>query len=127
MGSPLHDLIQYRDLIRLDELYRAETDGLFSEEKLDKTMEILLEILIREAGIFITNIISDDPADKRRAIRSLLNVRLPAAPDKRLIYYIDTLLQHELAQKRIVNAQDISPVFECFPNNSTLGMRKGLK
>jgi O-acetyl-ADP-ribose deacetylase (regulator of RNase III) len=117
MISPLDDLAKYRKLIRLDEVYEPGTGSISSEKEYIGIIEFLLDALVKEETPSIISKISEDPAEKRRALRALLNVRPPGAIHEGFIKNIDRLLQHELTKKAILNCQDFVPVSKGFPNN----------
>lgn len=76
------------------------------DERLDK----LICYLLREKAEYKTIPIPDSAADKRRLLRSLMNVRPPAPVSEDFLKVQDEYLQGVLAEKQVTHIQDLTPV-----------------
>lgn len=76
------------------------------DERLDK----LICYLLREKAEYKTIPIPDSAADKRRLLRSLMNVRPPAPVSEDFLKVQDEYLQGVLAEKEVTHIQDLTPV-----------------
>ena len=76
------------------------------DERLDK----LICYLLREKAECKTIPIPDSAADKRRLLRSLMNVRPPAPVSEDFLKVQDEYLQGVLAEKQVIRTADLTPV-----------------
>lgn len=76
------------------------------DERLDK----LICYLLREKAEYKTIPIPDSAADKRRLLRSLMNVRPPALVSEDFLKVQDEYLQGVLAEKQVIRTADLTPV-----------------
>lgn len=76
------------------------------DERLDK----LICYLLREKAEYKTIPIPDSAADKRRLLRSLMNVRPPAPVSEDFLKVQDEYLQGVLAEKQVIRTADLTPV-----------------
>lgn len=76
------------------------------DERLDK----LICYLLREKAEYKTIPIPDSAADKRRLLRSLMNVRPPVPVSEDFLKVQDEYLQGVLAEKEVTHIQDLTPV-----------------
>lgn len=76
------------------------------DERLDK----LICYLLREKAEYKTIPIPDSAEDKRRLLRSLMNVRPPAPVSEDFLKVQDEYLQGVLAEKQVTHIQDLTPV-----------------
>ena len=76
------------------------------DERLDK----LICYLLREKAEYKTIPIPDSAADKRRLLRSLMNVRPPAPVSEDFLKVQDEYLQGVLAEKEVIRTADLTPV-----------------
>ena len=76
------------------------------DERLDK----LICYLLREKAEYKTIPIPDSAADKRRLLRSLMNVRPPVPVSEDFLKVQDEYLQGVLAEKQVTHIQDLTPV-----------------
>ena len=76
------------------------------EEKLN----YLIHYLLRENREYQKISVPDSPADKRRLLRSLMNVRPPAPAGSDFLKIQDEYLQAETSAKGITDIKDLSPV-----------------
>ena len=76
------------------------------DERLDK----LICYLLREKAEYKTIPIPDSAEDKRRLLRSLMNVRPPAPVSEDFLKVQDEYLQGVLAEKEVTHIQDLTPV-----------------
>ena len=76
------------------------------DERLDK----LICYLLREKAEYKTIPIPDSAADKRRLLRSLMNVRPPVPVSEDFLKVQDEYLQGVLAEKEVIRTADLTPV-----------------
>ena len=76
------------------------------DERLDK----LICYLLREKAEYKTIPIPDSAEDKRRLLRSLMNVRPPAPVSEDFLKVQDEYLQGVLAEKQVIRTADLTPV-----------------
>ena len=80
----------------------------------DQRRRYLIEELLRERPSCRRQEIPADAGRQKVLLRSLMNVRHPAAIDKRFLEVQDDYLQEELAAKTITRLSDLRPVQEGF-------------
>ena len=76
------------------------------EERLD----FLIFYLINENADYKNIIVPENPAEKRRLLRSLMNVRMPAPVSEDFLKAQDAYLQLESAKKGVTKPRDLTPV-----------------
>ena len=76
------------------------------EERLD----FLISYLINENADYKNIIVPENPAEKRRLLRSLMNVRMPAPVSEDFLKAQDAYLQLESAKKGVTKPRDLTPV-----------------
>ena len=75
------------------------------EERLD----FLISYLINENADYKNIIVPENPAEKRRLLRSLMNVRMPAPVSEDFLKAQDAYLQLESAKKGVTKPRDLTP------------------
>ena len=75
------------------------------EERLD----FLISYLINENADYKNIIVPENPAEKRRLLRSLMNVRMPAPVSEDFLKAQDAYLQLESAKKGVTEPRDLTP------------------
>ena len=70
----------------------------------------LLQMLIKDAGQYRNIAVPAAEAERKKLIRSLMNVRMPGALSKELLAQQDCYLQEELAAKGVVSLEEIPTV-----------------
>ena len=75
------------------------------EERLD----FLIFYLINENADYKNIIVPENPAEKRRLLRSLMNVRMPAPVSEDFLKAQDAYLQPESAKKGVTKPRDLTP------------------
>ena len=76
----------------------------------DERLDELICYLLREKAEYKTIPIPDSAADKRRLLRSLMNVRPPAPVSEDFLKVQDEYLQGVLAEKQVIRTADLTPV-----------------
>ena len=80
-------------------------------------VENIIEVLIKEPSAPRDVEIPNDYQGKRNLVRALLNIREPKPLNQQLVEEIDSLLQSELTNKRIVEVDKLESLAEIFPSN----------
>ncbi len=75
------------------------------EERLD----FLISYLINENADYKNIIVPENPEEKRRLLRSLMNVRMPAPVSEDFLKAQDAYLQLESAKKGVTKPRDLTP------------------
>jgi hypothetical protein len=84
---------------------------------LEEMVENIIEVLIKEPSAPRDVEIPNDYQGKRNLVRALLNIREPKPLNQQLVEEIDSLLQSELTNKRIVEVDKLESLAEIFPSN----------
>lgn len=83
------------------------------ERNMDLTDRLLAK-LIEDAGGYQFSSVPDTIGEKKAAIRSLMNIRMPKEVSEKLLAVQDAYLQEELAEKTVVSAFDIPTIKEAY-------------
>lgn len=76
------------------------------EQRVDYMIRYLLNEREEYRGIKMPS----DPAEKRRLLRSLLNLRPPVSADENFLNVQDAYLQASLAKRGVINLRDLTPI-----------------
>ena len=112
--TPALSLSDYSDKIRFNEKYFPETGVISSEDEKNRIIDSLLHTLTVEERLYDCSQIPNDYSSKRSLLRALLNIRPPSHIDNFFLKNIDTLLQNELQQKKVVTCNEIDNVSSKF-------------
>lgn len=78
----------------------------------NKRLDYLIEYLISEDSGYLDIEIPDNIEEKKKLLRSLMNVRLPKPISKEFLTIQDEYLQEELRAKDITSINDLIPIRE---------------
>lgn len=87
----------------------------------ENQIKILLEKLKEDSVEYRDLQVGDSREERKNAIRSLMNVRMPRKISEELLHMQDDYLQEELAAKGIVNLSDIPTVAEQYGSQLSCG------
>ena len=73
-------------------------------------IDYLIDYLLKEQNRFKQIDFSDDEDSRKRLLRSLMNIRMPAEADKDFLQIQNDYLKTETAQKGITDLDDLKPV-----------------
>ena len=76
----------------------------------DERLDYLLRHLLAERGEYTDIRVSDDLSEKRKLLRSLMNVRPPVPVSAEFLAVQDSYLQERLAERVITRPEDLAPV-----------------
>lgn len=87
--------------------------------KINRSVDLLLDKLKEESASY-RNLETGNAGltEKKRVIRSLMNIRMPGNASEELLQLQDTYLQEELSEKGVVSLSDIPTVREQYHNPS---------
>jgi O-acetyl-ADP-ribose deacetylase (regulator of RNase III) len=111
-------LDQYRQQIRLDELYQNEYESPLSAEEKATIVTRLLDRLIRREHLADTSRLPATYESQRRLLHGLLNIRPPQPLDGTFLNDINRLLQDERNCSEIVDGRDLPVISDSMPPRS---------
>lgn len=106
-------LKDYASLINLNRDYSPPLSGQVDREEV---VNQLIDFLMKERKEFIE--VPNDYKEKRNVLRALLNIREAKPLIPSFLEKLDDLLQVELAERGIVDTNDLPTLNTVFPNNS---------
>ena len=87
----------------------------------DERLDYLLRHLLAERGEYTDIRVPDDLSEKRKLLRSLMNVRPPVPVSAEFLAVQDSYLQERLAERVITRPEDLAPVRQaCISGRATL-------
>ena len=76
----------------------------------DERLDYLLRHLLAERGEYTDIRVPDDLSEKRKLLRSLMNVRPPVPASAKFLAVQDSYLQERLTERGITRPEDLAPV-----------------
>lgn len=78
----------------------------------EERRKFLIKELIKEAPKYSQLQIPENTNEQKRLLRSLMNVRMPAAVSDKFLSVQDEYLQREIAEKGIIDGEKLTPIYD---------------